>query len=72
MPNDHPLFASPARAFRTRREFLRQVGSGCGLLALASLMDADGLRAAAPDTTVGLNPLAPRQGTLPARAKSVI
>jgi len=53
----------------TRREFLRRAGGGFGLLALASLLERDGLLAApaAPP-----NPMAPKPPHFPARARSVI
>jgi hypothetical protein len=51
----------------TRREFLRGAFCGFGSMALASLVRADGLRAAAVD------PLAPKPPHLPAaKAKAVI
>ncbi len=56
----------------SRREMLCRSGMGFGALALAQLMQqADGplARAASVD---GLNPLAPRQPPLPAKAKRVI
>ena len=67
--------ASPHRAFHSRREFLKRSGQGCGMLALASLLDQQGLltapaEAAADDRS--LNPLAPRSGHFSAKAKSVI
>ncbi|MBN9692565.1 MAG: DUF1501 domain-containing protein [Verrucomicrobia bacterium] len=68
---------SPAGSFchRTRREFLWEAGAGFTGLALAGLMGRDGIlgwaqAAAAPGAFV--NPLAPRQPQLPAKAKSVI
>jgi hypothetical protein len=58
----------------TRREFLRRAGGGFGALALASLLDRDGLLAgnalAAEVSTA--NPLLPKLSHFPARAKSVI
>jgi hypothetical protein len=62
------LFAEPSPAFATRRDFLR-AGGGCGLLALASLLDGRGLLAA---DDRNLHPLAPRPGHFPARARAVI
>src|SRR5262245_6544201 len=63
-------------AFATRRQFLRRTGQGCGLLALAALLDQQGLRAAPPVADApgspALNPLAPKPSHFPARAKSVI
>lgn len=55
-----------SRLTRTRREFLRDGCCGFGGLALASLLHAQGLRAAPA------NPLAPKLPPLPAKAKSVI
>ncbi len=69
---NHPhLFASPSPAFRSRRSFLRRAGNGLGLLALAGLLDHQGLLAAAEDDRA-LHPLAPRPPHFPAKAKSVI
>src|SRR5207247_10245010 len=61
-------FAAPHLAFRSRRDFLKRVGNGFGLLGLAALMDQEGLLANAPT----LDPLAPKQSHFPAKAKSVI
>jgi hypothetical protein len=56
----------------SRREFLFKAGAGFGALALASLLDRDGLlRAAQPAGAVG-NPLAPRPPHYSTRAKAVI
>ena len=60
---------------RTRREFLWEAGAGFTGLALAGLMGRDGVlgRAQASAATGAfVNPLAPRQPQLPAKAKSVI
>jgi hypothetical protein len=67
------LFAPPPPTYRSRREFLNRVGNGFGLLALAGLLDQEGLlgqatRAAGP----AANPLAPKLPHFPAKAKSVI
>lgn len=59
----------------SRRQLLSQAGAGCGLLGLAGLLHDEGLleRAAAADLGErALNPLAPRDGHFPAKAKSVI
>ncbi len=60
---------------RTRREFLWEAGAGFTGLALAGLMGHDGIlgraQASAADGAF-VNPLAPRQPQLPAKAKSVI
>jgi hypothetical protein len=63
--------ATSSPVFITRRDFLRRAGGGCGLLALAALLDRQGLLAA-PDADRHLHPLAPRPSHFPARAKSVI
>jgi hypothetical protein len=62
--------ASPNPAFSSRRQFLKRTGSGFGLLALAALLDQQGLLAAPAAAPV--NPLAPHVGHFPAKAKSVI
>jgi hypothetical protein len=61
----HPLV--PSQAFQSRRDFLKRTGSGAGLLGLATLLGDSGFAAPA----IG-NPLLPRAGHFPARAKSVI
>src|SRR5262245_30907781 len=57
---------------RTRREFLWEIGSGFGSVALTGLLSAHGFfnRAAAGETFV--NPLAPKKPPRRAKAKSVI
>ena len=55
--------------FDSRRDFLRKAGGGFGALALACLLERDGLRAAEPTPA---NPLAPRRPPHGARARSVI
>ncbi len=62
------LSATPSPAFATRRNFLRRAGGGCGLLALAALLDRQNLLA----DDRNLHPLAPRSGHFPAKAQSVI
>src|ERR1051326_7965954 len=65
-----PSFFAPAHpAYRSRREFLQRAGGGLGLLALAGLLEQQGLLAA-PSALA--NPLAPKQSHFPAKAKSVI
>jgi len=63
----------------SRRELLKSAGNGIGLLALASLLDQAGLLAATPESapirnpqSTIHNPLAPRPGHFPAKARSVI
>jgi hypothetical protein len=53
-----------------RREFLQRAGAGFGVLALAGLLERDGLLAAESPAVAG--PLVPKSGHHPARAKSVI
>jgi hypothetical protein len=65
-------FATPSPAFGSRRDFLRRSGSGCGLLALAALLDRQGLLASAPTADHNLQPLAPRAGHFSSKAKAVI
>src|SRR4051812_230236 len=66
------LFASPSPAHPgvagTRREFFRRAGCGFGTLALAGLLEREGLLAG----TDPLNPLAPRRPHFAPRARSVI
>ncbi|HKI34854.1 MAG TPA: DUF1501 domain-containing protein [Gemmataceae bacterium] len=59
---------------RTRREFLWEMGSGFGGVALTGLLSADGFfnRAAAAPQTKFLNPLAPKKGHFDGKARSVI
>src|SRR6267154_1349269 len=68
MPSIPSLFAPPAPAYRSRREFLARAGGGFGLLALAGLLEKERLLAA----PAAVNPLAPKQPHFDAKAKSVI
>ena len=73
MPLPTPLFASPLNA--SRRDFLRNAGSGAGLLALARLLESSGSLAStsfAGEDPRSLNPMAARPGNFPAKAQSVI
>src|SRR5687767_1047220 len=54
-----------------RRDFLRKAGGGFGMLALGELLGDDRLLRA-DDAPHANNPLAPRPGHFPAKAKSVI
>jgi hypothetical protein len=59
--------------YRSRREFLRRAGNGFGLLALAGLLQQEGLLAPpASAAVVPPNPLLPRPAHFPAKAKAVI
>lgn len=52
-----------------RREWLKRAGGGAGMLALANLLSDEHLLA---DEADPLNPMAPREGHFPAKAKAVI
>jgi hypothetical protein len=75
MTREPHILAAPPSHYSSRREFLTQAGSGFGLLALASLfadeVGAQGERQKAKGES-SLNPLAPRPGHFPAKAKRVI
>jgi len=62
------FFAPPHPVYRSRREFLKRAGNGFGLLALAGLLDQEGLLAAEAPR----DPLAPKLPHFAAKAKSVI
>src|SRR6516164_3483739 len=67
------LFAPPPPMYRTRRDFLKRVGNGFGLLALAGLLEQEGFLA--NSTLAGeayRNPLAPKKPHFSVKAKSVI
>ena len=63
-----PVFLSPP--FPTRRDFLARTGGGFGMLALADLLRKTSRADFAPPNPA--EPLAPRSGHFPARAKAVI
>lgn len=65
-----PTVSKSARNSHTRREFLARAGAGFGAVALAGVLDQQGLLAGTAIN--GGNPLLPREGHLKARAKSVI
>ena len=62
--------------FTNRRDFLKKAGAGFGLLALADLLQGDGLLAADEPTLNSqlstLDPMAPRPPHYPAKARSII
>src|SRR3954452_13629958 len=62
--------------FTNRRDFLKKAGAGFGMLALADLLQGNGLLAAdEPALDVqpsAIDPMAPRPPHYPARAKSII
>jgi hypothetical protein len=68
-------FASPSSKYPSRRAFLQRTGAGCGLLALAAMLDSQGLLTSTAQANAAIDPahpLAPRPGHFPAKAKSVI
>lgn len=56
----------------SRRELIFRAGAGFSGLALASLLDQDGLLAAEPGQQKRVNPLAPKESHFKTKAKSVI
>jgi len=73
MTQQLPLNGPVSSPFLSRRELLAQAGGGAGLLALAGLLQQEGMLGAARGAEERtLNPLAPRDSHFPARAKSVI
>ncbi|MFM8479415.1 MAG: DUF1501 domain-containing protein, partial [Planctomycetaceae bacterium] len=58
----------------TRRKLLQSLGSGFGTLALAGLLEQEGLLSPVfgEEASRSANPLAPRQGHFPAKAKALI
>jgi len=72
MASEHTVNES-ARNSPTRREFLARAGAGFGAVALAGVLDQQGLLAGNAGSAInGGNPLLPHEGHLKARAKSVI
>src|SRR5437667_12038642 len=68
--NDVPnLFAPPHLVYASRREFLARTGGGFGMMALASLLDAQQPAWSPPNPA---RPLAPRPGHHPCKAKNII
>jgi hypothetical protein len=64
------FFAFPHPIYPSRRDFLRRTGGSFGMLALAGLLERQGLLAA--DAGRSLHPLAPRPAHFAAKARSVI
>jgi hypothetical protein len=72
---EHPkVFVPPPPFYASRRQFLHQVGNGFGMLALAGLLNQEEARGQEmpPTRTATVNPLAPKSGHFPCKAKSVI
>lgn len=59
-------------ALRSRRQFLTSSASGIGTLALASLLQQDGLLASSPAAGESANPLSPRPAHFAPRARACI
>src|SRR3954463_7671822 len=66
----NPLEHLPPR-FLTRRQMLRQMGTGLGMLGFASLLSEAGLLVP-PADAASANPLAAKPPPFPARAKRII
>ena len=58
--------------FLTRRELLQRSGMGMGAVALSALLGESGSLNAAPLVATAMNPMAPKQPPLPAKAKRVL
>ncbi len=58
--------------FTNRRDFLQKAGAGFGLLALADLLQGNGLLAAEAEPARALDPMTPRPPHYSAKAKSII
>jgi hypothetical protein len=58
--------------FTNRRDFLKKAGAGCGMLALADLLQGEALFGADIEPTRSLDPMMPRAPHYPAKAKSII
>jgi len=73
MKTNQHFTTAPHPGLYTRRDFLRRTGSGCGLLALASLLNDHGLLThTARAGNLPANPLLPHPSHFPSAAKSVI
>src|SRR5580704_6532012 len=71
------LVSTTPRQFcrRTRREFLWEAGCGFGALGLTALLDGDGFfskKANAATESKFINPMAPKNGHFPGKAKACI
>src|SRR6266704_2516357 len=58
--------------FTNRRDFLKKAGAGFGLLALADLLQGDGLIASDIERARSLDPMAPHRPHYPSKAKAII
>lgn len=68
----NPQHCGRYQSFTNRRDFLKKAGGGLGLLALADLLNAEGLLAANAVSGASLDPMAVRPPHYGAKAKSVI
>ncbi|HEX3999231.1 MAG TPA: DUF1501 domain-containing protein [Pirellulales bacterium] len=75
------VFSPLHPAFANRRDFLRRAGSGAGILALAAMLGQEQLLAGTAGNlpsdgglhvATAMNPLAPKPGHFPGKAKAVI
>ena len=72
---DRGFFAPPNPAFGTRRNFLARAGNGFGMIALAAMLEEQGLLTRTADgggSRSEINPLAPKSAHFPAKARNVI
>src|SRR6266481_4803836 len=58
--------------FTNRRDFLKKAGAGFGLLALADLLQGEGLLAGGNGPSQALDSMAPRQPHYPSKAKAIV
>jgi hypothetical protein len=67
------LFAPPPSIYATRRDFLKRIGNGFGMLALTDLLNQQGLLTGAASAGESYrSPLAPKPSHFTAKARSVI
>lgn len=69
---DSNILSSPGRQLLARRSFLSQTGTSLGAIALASLLQNDGLLAARKPEIDSAHPHASRKPHFPAKAKNVL
>ncbi|MEX2286802.1 MAG: DUF1501 domain-containing protein [Planctomycetaceae bacterium] len=65
-------FAPPNPVFGSRRNFLSRAGNGFGMIALAGLLEQQGLLSTPVKAAASIDPLAPKQAHFAAKAQSVI
>src|SRR3954467_12608145 len=72
MMKSHSPHCGRYAPFTNRRDFLKKAGSGFGMLALADLLQGNGLLGADAELAHTLDPMAPKPSHYPAKAKSII